>query len=337
MECQHHLVQPNEHSPPLTPALTVIGFAQYYMSCILAYPDAEFHRLQKIIADVPPIVVAISSSSNDDEHTKEKRLSRSETLSRIIQHNQQSPSADPKSKQLLSGAFENLMYDLGLPPPRPSQRGSTRHQLPQPTTTATSRMQAPATTPEPRSAATAATAAERTDSSPFIAASRSISHRKYVQPSSLHTIGDDDGDDNLKENNMDGSLDRERELERASMSGPRPGYTRQHSWHPEPMTGGSPASVLYPHHHRQALEQQRYYTGHVNQSLSSSAPAAAQVNGSSAPVVPLPSVTGPPRSSISSTASSSGYWGHGGRTPPPTRHNSTSVCDLWVFLARISN
>ncbi|KAK8025624.1 hypothetical protein PG990_003447 [Apiospora arundinis] len=314
MECQHHLVQPNEHLRPLVPALTVVGFAQYYMSCILAYPDTEFYRLERIVADVPSIVVMVANPMVP------------EVLPKVIHRNQLPPSADIKSKQLLDSAFEDLMYDLDLPPP-PPRKESPRHHHPQITAAA---KVSPSPQPYRNEPKPATAADEKLSSFLPLGPSRSASYRKHVQSSHLHTIGDDDGNDNPNANQEgDGGLARERELERASMPGPRPGHARQHSWHAEHAGGGGGPAGVPHHHHRQASERnRRYYPGHAGQSSFSGAPESAQVSGGSGMVVPLSSTTGPPRGSVSSNVSSSGYWGHGGRTPPPTRHNSTSVPDV---------
>ncbi|KAK7948225.1 uncharacterized protein PG986_009111 [Apiospora aurea] len=328
MECQHHLIQQSGHERPLVPALTVVGFAQYYMSCILAHPDAEFQRLERIVADVPSIIVAVSLNEAKESS------SPPEILPKAIRRNQLPPKADAKSKQLLDGAFGDLMYELGLQP-SPSKNKYTPHP-PQAnaTATATTQVQVPTPAPEPKP-----TASENPDYfSSVVGPSRSTSRQKYAQPSPLHTIGDDDDEDASKAYiKADGSLKRdesewhrrERELERASMPGPRPGYSRQHSWHAESV--GTDGSTAHHHHHQPPSRQQRYggRTGSQSYSHAPTTPAT-----DSAAVVPQPSsitaTTGGPRGSVSSNASSSGYWGHGhgGRTPPPTRHNSTSVPDV---------
>lgn len=319
MKCQHHLVQKNEHSRPLVPALTVIGFAQYYMSCILAYPDTEFRRLDRIVADVPSIVVVVGGG------VKEGGPPPPEVLPKVVRRDQLPPGADAKSKQLLDGAFEDLMYELDLLPPVPKKEPPPPPHHPQ-----TNAVMIPAASVHTKTAV----AVEKADSSSALGHSRSLTRRKYVQPTLLHTIGDDDdAGDNSNTNKNDGN--RERELERASMSGPpRQGFTRLHSWHADNKStgGGGPPSVP----HRPASEQpQQRHGGRASQpfSVPNSAAAAAAGhtdNGSAAGNNPLSSAiaAGPPRGSVSSNASSTGYFGHGGRTPPPTRQNSTSVPDV---------
>ena len=51
--CQHHFVQTDSHSRPITPALTPVGFAHWLAIFILAYPDVEYKRLKKIVASMP--------------------------------------------------------------------------------------------------------------------------------------------------------------------------------------------------------------------------------------------------------------------------------------------
>ncbi|KAK8094542.1 hypothetical protein PG997_001227 [Apiospora hydei] len=327
MECQHQLIQQSGHERPLVPALTVVGFAQYYMSCILAHPDAEFHRLKRIVADVPSIIVTVSLNEAKESP------SPPEILPKAIQRNQLPSKADAKSKQLLDGAFKDLMYELGLQPASPKNKYTPHPPQANDTTTATTQVQVPTPAPEPKP-----TASENPDYfSSVVGSSRSTSRQKYAQPSPLHTIGDDDDEDVAKAYiKADGSLKRdesewhrrERELERASMPGPRPGYSKQHSWHAESAGTDGPAA----HRHHQPPSQQQRYGGRTGSQSYSNAPTAPAAD--SAAVVPQPSSTtttaGDPRGSVSSNASSSGYWGHGhgGRTPPPTRHNSASVPDV---------
>lgn len=331
MKCQHHLVQKNEHSRPLVPALTVIGFAQYYMSCILAYPDTEFRRLEKIVANVPSIVVAAGGGGGGLSDDKEGSLPP-EVLPKVIRRCQLPPGADTKSKQLLDGAFEDLMYELDLlppvtkkgPPPRP----------PHLRTTAAMVLAASSAAPmQPKTA----TPVDKSDSSPAPVHSRSLTRRKYVQPTLLHTIGDDDDSNtNKSDNNSESERHRERELERASMSGPRQGFTRLHSWHADhKVTTGNGGGLAGVPHLPASEQQQQRHGGRASQPFSPPNTTAAVTSHADSgtardndPPFLATVAAGPPRGSVSSNASSSGYWGHGGRTPPPTRHNSTSVPDV---------
>ncbi|KAI1460887.1 hypothetical protein F4805DRAFT_477998 [Annulohypoxylon moriforme] len=126
LDCQYHLVQLDSYSRPRVPALTPVGFAQYLTTCILAYPDEEFRRLGKIVADVQLVT---------DSDGQLERLPRQLLRSQFpVRH-------DPKSRKILEAALDDLMYDLRLhgpdnpktpaplaimppppPPPVPSER-----------------------------------------------------------------------------------------------------------------------------------------------------------------------------------------------------------------------
>ncbi|KAI1418105.1 hypothetical protein F5Y13DRAFT_199197 [Hypoxylon sp. FL1857] len=132
LDCQYHLVQPDSYSRPRVPALTPTGFAQFLTTCILAHPDEEFRRLDKIVTNVQ--VVA------DGEPEKlPRQLLRSQFP---VRHN-------PKSRKVLAAALDDLMYDLRLlepsgpksplaimPPPPSSERRNSmpiagvRHYMP---------------------------------------------------------------------------------------------------------------------------------------------------------------------------------------------------------------
>jgi hypothetical protein len=53
LRCQHHLVQDEPNQPPTIPGLTPAGFAHWMTTWILAYPDQETVRLQKIVEALP--------------------------------------------------------------------------------------------------------------------------------------------------------------------------------------------------------------------------------------------------------------------------------------------
>ncbi|KAH6688600.1 hypothetical protein F5X68DRAFT_80908 [Plectosphaerella plurivora] len=57
MECRHHLVQESPRSRPNVPGLTVDGWATWIAANILAYPDQEHHRLNKMVADLSPLTI----------------------------------------------------------------------------------------------------------------------------------------------------------------------------------------------------------------------------------------------------------------------------------------
>lgn len=51
--CQHHLIQESPDKPPKIPGLTPIGFAHWMTIWILAYPDQEASRLNKVVLSMP--------------------------------------------------------------------------------------------------------------------------------------------------------------------------------------------------------------------------------------------------------------------------------------------
>ncbi|KAI0882526.1 uncharacterized protein GGS22DRAFT_195783 [Annulohypoxylon maeteangense] len=99
LDCQYHLVQLDSYSRPRVPALTPLGFAQYLTTCILAYPDEEFRRLSKVVADVQLV------ASADGQF---------ERLPRQLLRSQLPVRHDPKSRKILEAALDDLMYDLRL-------------------------------------------------------------------------------------------------------------------------------------------------------------------------------------------------------------------------------
>ncbi|KAF3070568.1 putative hydroxyproline-rich glycoprotein dz-hrgp protein [Daldinia childiae] len=130
LDCQYHLVQPDFYSRPRIPALTPAGFAQYFTTCILAHPDEEFRRLDKIVADVQ----LVSDTPVDGEP---------ERLPRQLFRSQFPVRHDPKSKKILTAAIDDLIYDLRLlepssprsplaimPPPPPSSSNKDRSIVP---------------------------------------------------------------------------------------------------------------------------------------------------------------------------------------------------------------
>ncbi|KAI0852087.1 hypothetical protein F5Y00DRAFT_274299 [Daldinia vernicosa] len=121
LDCQYHLVPLDFYSRPRVPALTPAGFAQYFTTCILAHPDEEFRRLDKIVADVQ--LVADTPPIDGELERLPRQLFRSQFP---VRH-------DPKSRKILTAAIDDLIYDLRLlepssprsplalmPPPPPS-------------------------------------------------------------------------------------------------------------------------------------------------------------------------------------------------------------------------
>ncbi|OTA57852.1 hypothetical protein K449DRAFT_398079 [Hypoxylon sp. EC38] len=105
LDCQYHLVQPDSYSRPHVPALTPTGFAQFLTTCILAHPDEEFRRLDKIVSDVQLVADG-----------------QPERLPRQLLRSQFPVRHDPKSRKLLAAALDDLMHDLRLlGPPSPKK------------------------------------------------------------------------------------------------------------------------------------------------------------------------------------------------------------------------
>lgn len=102
LDCQYHLIPLDAYSRPRIPALTPVGFAHYLTTCILAHPDEEFRRLDKIVADVQLFA--------DTE-------SQSQKLPRQLIRSQFPVKHDAKSRKILGAAFDDLIYDLGLTEP----------------------------------------------------------------------------------------------------------------------------------------------------------------------------------------------------------------------------
>lgn len=53
LDCEHHLVQEESYKKPIIPGLTPEGFAQWMTIWILAYPDQEAKRLEKVVVSMP--------------------------------------------------------------------------------------------------------------------------------------------------------------------------------------------------------------------------------------------------------------------------------------------
>lgn len=101
-------MQKDIHSRPRIPSLTPIGFAQFLTTCILAYPDEEFRRLEKIVADIPLLTDIVRSADG-----------RPKTLPRTMVRSCLPTNYDPKKRKLLEGAIDDLLYDLRLSAPSP--------------------------------------------------------------------------------------------------------------------------------------------------------------------------------------------------------------------------
>ncbi|KAJ4297585.1 hypothetical protein N0V90_005478 [Kalmusia sp. IMI 367209] len=53
MRCEHHLIQEHAAAQPDIPALTPLGFQEWMIAMIQAYPDAEYERLSRAVLDMP--------------------------------------------------------------------------------------------------------------------------------------------------------------------------------------------------------------------------------------------------------------------------------------------
>ena len=53
MRCEHHLIQEHVAAVPDIPALTPLGFQEWMIAMIQAYPDAEYERLSRAVLDMP--------------------------------------------------------------------------------------------------------------------------------------------------------------------------------------------------------------------------------------------------------------------------------------------
>jgi len=53
LDCQHHLIQEESFKKPIIPGLTPEGFTNWMTTWILAYPDQEAKRLQKVVVSMP--------------------------------------------------------------------------------------------------------------------------------------------------------------------------------------------------------------------------------------------------------------------------------------------
>ncbi|KAI1825695.1 hypothetical protein F4861DRAFT_161793 [Xylaria intraflava] len=127
------------HARPCIPALTLDGFAQFLTICVLAHPDEEAKRLDKIVselaleADVPPSNSIIHSTvtPNNTPTSPSTPLSsvprqlpstgaglgtsgRGEKLPRQFVRSLFPVKVDVRSRKLLSVAVEDLLYDLRL-------------------------------------------------------------------------------------------------------------------------------------------------------------------------------------------------------------------------------
>ena len=99
--CEHHLVQDNPSGPPNTPALTPIGFAHWTTIHILAYPEVEAKRLEKVVLALPIDADGVSQDGKPERLPKQ--------ISRYLLPQKE----DSKSRRGLEDAIEDFFSDLG--------------------------------------------------------------------------------------------------------------------------------------------------------------------------------------------------------------------------------
>jgi hypothetical protein len=106
--CQHHLVQDDSSVGPTIPALTAVGFAKWTTIHVLAYPDDEFKRLEKVVVATP---IDADGPMIDG---KPERLPKQ--ISRYLLPNQE----DRNFKSLFDTAMARFWEDLGTTSKRTS-------------------------------------------------------------------------------------------------------------------------------------------------------------------------------------------------------------------------
>ncbi|CAL3972824.1 unnamed protein product [Diplocarpon coronariae] len=99
--CQHHLIQEDSHSAPIVPSLTPVGFAHWMTINILAYPEEEYRRLEKVVIALP--IDADGGLIDGKPERLPKQISRHLLPDR----------EDRSSRKLLDSAMENFLEDLG--------------------------------------------------------------------------------------------------------------------------------------------------------------------------------------------------------------------------------
>ncbi|KAI8634181.1 hypothetical protein F5Y19DRAFT_203005 [Xylariaceae sp. FL1651] len=129
---------------PCVPALTPVGFAQFFTTCVLAHPDEEAKRLDRIVrelqlvADISSNNVTVPSTPSTpstplspfpSSHTLTTVTgSGSEKLPRQFLRSLLPVNADLNSRKLLEAAVNDLLYDLRLSSPLGS-RSSSHFQM----------------------------------------------------------------------------------------------------------------------------------------------------------------------------------------------------------------
>ncbi|KAI0016631.1 hypothetical protein F4780DRAFT_797626 [Xylariomycetidae sp. FL0641] len=182
--CQQHLVQADARSKPAVPALTPVGFAQFYLTCVLAHPDAEARRLSRIAHALP----LRADGPGPGPEPRPLPLPLPRAFARALAP----PRHDAESRKLLAAAVDDLLFELRYPggggrPPRsasssgalPDLRRFPHHTPPHRTPTAEA---PPPPSPFP-SSTTTPQHQHRTSTS---------RRRSYAPAFSLETISDED-------------------------------------------------------------------------------------------------------------------------------------------------
>lgn len=100
--CEHHLVQEQPYDPPVVPALTPVGFAHWMTTHILAYPEAEAKRLEKVVLDLPIDADGVSLDGKPERLPKQ--------ISRYLLPQKE----DRKSRRRIEDAITDFFNDLGM-------------------------------------------------------------------------------------------------------------------------------------------------------------------------------------------------------------------------------
>lgn len=95
------MVQDNPSDPPITPALTPVGFAHWTTIHILAYPEVEAKRLETVVLDLPIDADGVSQDGRPERLPKQ--------LSRHLLPQKE----DRRSRRGLEDAIEDFFSDLG--------------------------------------------------------------------------------------------------------------------------------------------------------------------------------------------------------------------------------
>lgn len=99
--CQHFLVQEDSRKEPVVPALTPLGFAHWMTIQLLAYPEEESRRLEKVVLALP---IDADGQMVDG---------KPERLPKQISRHLLPEKADRESRKILDAAITDFLKDLG--------------------------------------------------------------------------------------------------------------------------------------------------------------------------------------------------------------------------------